>query len=93
MTGDFFTKPNQGSLFWKFRDMIMGVVVQPDPGPGKSKRKKEVTRKYKYVQAMHGSCSMDTGVCWRYDIPRILGEQGRTTDGRPCIWQPLIDAQ
>ena len=26
MTVDFFTKPNQGSLFRQFRDMIMGVV-------------------------------------------------------------------
>ena len=34
MTGDFFTKPNQGSLFRRFRDMIMGVVMQPDPGKG-----------------------------------------------------------
>ena len=28
-TGDFFTKPNQGSLFRRFRYMIMGVVVKP----------------------------------------------------------------
>ena len=34
MTGDFFTKPNQGSLFRRFRDMIMVVVSQPDPGKG-----------------------------------------------------------
>ena len=34
MTGDFFTKPNQGSLFRQFHDMIMGVVRQPDPGKG-----------------------------------------------------------
>ena len=37
MTGDFLTKPNQGSLYKRFRDVIMGVVEQPDPGPGKSK--------------------------------------------------------
>ena len=41
MTGDFFTKPNQGALYRKFRDMIMGVVEQPDPGPGKSKASKK----------------------------------------------------
>ena len=35
MTGDFFTKPNQGNMFRRFRDLIMGVVAQPDPGPGK----------------------------------------------------------
>ena len=38
MTGDFFTKPNQGALFRRFRDFIMGVVAQPDPGPGKYKK-------------------------------------------------------
>ena len=38
MTGDFLTKPTQGALFRRFRDQIMGVVAQPDPGPGKSKK-------------------------------------------------------
>jgi hypothetical protein len=37
MTGDFLTKPLQGALFTRFRDLIMGVVAQPDPGPGKPK--------------------------------------------------------
>ena len=41
MTGDFLTKPTQGALFRKFRDQIVGVVVQPDPGPGKSKKVSE----------------------------------------------------
>ena len=36
MTVIFFTKPNQGLLFRRFRDMIMGVVRQPDPGKGKN---------------------------------------------------------
>ena len=35
MTADYFTKPLQGALFTRFRDLIMGVTVQPDPGPGK----------------------------------------------------------
>ena len=34
MTGDLFTKPNQVSLFRRFRDMIMGVVRQTDPRKG-----------------------------------------------------------
>ena len=38
MTGDFFTKPTQGALFQKFRDLIMGVEEHPDPGPGKPKK-------------------------------------------------------
>ena len=37
MIGDFFAKPNQGALFIKFRDMIMGVEEARDPGPGKAK--------------------------------------------------------
>jgi hypothetical protein len=35
MTADFGTKSLQGSLFKKFRDRIMGVVVAQDPGSGK----------------------------------------------------------
>ena len=38
MTGDFFTKLNQGALFRRFRDLIMGIMTQPDPGPGNSKK-------------------------------------------------------
>ena len=30
MTVDFFTKPLQGSLFKRFRDLIMGVTLHPD---------------------------------------------------------------
>jgi hypothetical protein len=35
MSADFATKPLQGALFKKFRDMIMGVVPVQDPGTGK----------------------------------------------------------
>ena len=38
MTCDLFTKPNLGALFRRFRDLIMGVVAQPDPVPGKYKK-------------------------------------------------------
>ena len=38
MIGDYMTKPNQGALFTKFRDQIMGVVPAKDPGPGKPKK-------------------------------------------------------
>ena len=34
MTGDFFNKRNQGSLFRQLRDMIMGMVSQLDPVEG-----------------------------------------------------------
>ena len=37
MTGDFLTKPNQGSLFERLRGVIMGIVEQPDTGPGNSR--------------------------------------------------------
>ena len=40
MTADFWTKPLQGSLFRKFRDLIMGVCVQPAPGVTKRNRVK-----------------------------------------------------
>ena len=40
MIGDFMTKCLQGTLFWEFRDQIMGVVVPTqDQGPGKAKMK------------------------------------------------------
>ena len=47
MTGDFFTKPLQGALFKRFRDLIMGVVEHPEPSQEvpASKGKKRVTEK------------------------------------------------
>jgi hypothetical protein len=36
MIGDYATKPLQGALFRKFRDQIMGVTPERDPGPGKT---------------------------------------------------------
>jgi hypothetical protein len=39
MIGNYATKPLQGALFRKFRDLIMGVVLPAqDPGPGKTDR-------------------------------------------------------
>ena len=40
MIGDFMTKPNQGALFMKFRDQIMGVIPARSPGPGRVKKGK-----------------------------------------------------
>jgi hypothetical protein len=37
MIADFATKPLQGALFKRFRDMIMGVVPAEDPGKEKLK--------------------------------------------------------
>ena len=46
MIADFMTKPNQGALFCRFRDQIMGVVKAQDPGPGKApKGKKKKVKK------------------------------------------------
>ena len=42
MTGDFWTKPLQGALFRRFRDLIMGVIPQREPRgekPSKTKLK------------------------------------------------------
>ena len=43
MIGDFMTKPLQGALFCKFRDQIMGVIPDQDPGPGMSQPGKAQT--------------------------------------------------
>lgn len=43
MTGDFWTKPLQGALFRRFRDLIMGVIPQPDPRKSKLQKKKKKT--------------------------------------------------
>ena len=40
MVGDYMTKPLQGALFRKFRDLIMGVVSVTDPAPSKTKHNK-----------------------------------------------------
>ena len=45
MIGDFMTKPLQGALFRKFREQIMGVIPEQDPGPGKSQPGKPQTGK------------------------------------------------
>ena len=45
MTADYFTKPNQGALFKRFRDLIMGVTAQADPGVGKPKRSRKVGKR------------------------------------------------
>ena len=45
MTGDFWTKPLQGSCFRRMRDLIMGVVPQNLPRVSKSKRKKAELKK------------------------------------------------
>ena len=45
MIGDFMMKPNQGALFKRFRDQIMGVVAAQDPGPGKIRKKKPLKKK------------------------------------------------
>ena len=41
MTADFYTKPLQGAMFRNFRDKIMDVASQPDPGPGKKADRKK----------------------------------------------------
>ena len=38
MIGDFMTKPTQGSVFKRFRDQLMGVVVAQPPGKGKPRK-------------------------------------------------------
>ena len=45
MIGDFMTNPLQGSLFRKFINQIMGVILAQDPGPGNSQPGKAQTGK------------------------------------------------
>ena len=61
MIGDFFTKPNQGALFIKFRDMIMGVEAPVGPGPGKPKghRKKKTVEKHQDKPGSHKVSKLD----------------------------------
>ena len=48
MTGDLLTKLNQGYIFKRFRDLIMGFMPQTDPNNGKQdNRKKNQTKKSK----------------------------------------------
>ena len=47
MIGDFVTKPIQGALFRKFRDHIMGVIPEQDPGTGKDQTGKTQPGKFK----------------------------------------------
>ena len=48
MTGDFLTKPNQGSIFNKFRDLIVRSMPKTDPiGVKQGNRKKNKTKKSK----------------------------------------------
>ena len=44
MTGDFWTKPLQGSSFRRLRDLVMGVVPQELPRTAKTKLKKATTK-------------------------------------------------
>ena len=44
MTGNFWTKPLQGSSFRRLRDLVMGVVPQELPRTAKTKLKKATTK-------------------------------------------------
>jgi hypothetical protein len=71
MIGDFMTKPNQGALFKKFRDQIMGVT------PGKSLRPEKVKDK---TFLTHKSL-VKRG---KLDHRSVLdGERKRTKNGQP----------
>jgi hypothetical protein len=47
MTGDFWTKPLQGSSFRRMQDLIMGVVPQNLPRESKTKKKKNEQKEIK----------------------------------------------
>jgi hypothetical protein len=68
MIGDYMTKPNQGALFTKFRDQIMGVIPAKNPGPGKVKSNKNLVQQSSNVKLAHRSV--------------LDGEHKRTSDGQ-----------
>ena len=71
MTGDFLTKPNQGAVFRKFRDLIMVVVPQPDPGPGKPKKKASDGSVKRDGRPSSKRQSLAEGVCWNLANRRL----------------------
>ena len=79
MTGDLFTKPNQGALFMRFRDLIMGFVDQPDPVPGKSKKVSTSTRSKS--ANVKGDQVNPAGTTWPQECVGLLWEpDGRRID-------------
>ena len=70
MIGDFMTKPNQGSLFTKFRNQIMGVTPAKSPRPGIVKDDKSLVKQGKLN---HRSV---------LDGDRKLTKNGQRTNGR-----------
>jgi len=55
MIGDYMTKPLQGALFRKFRDLIMGVVFAKDSGKGSKKIRKHQRKKSKKKKSLASS--------------------------------------
>ena len=79
MTGDLFTKPIQGALFRSFRDLIMGVLAQPDPGPGNSKKLRTSTRSKS--ANVKGDQVKPAGTTWPQECVGMPWEpDGRHTD-------------
>jgi hypothetical protein len=74
MIGDHMTKPNQGALFTKFRDQLMGVTPAKNPGPGRIKKDTNFFNNQSLVQrATEG----------KLDHRSVLGgERKRETDER-----------
>ena len=64
ITGYFFTNPNQGSLFRRFTDMIMGVVVQPDSGLVNPKNTYRGSLWYSDDKVEFRNLLIIAGVCW-----------------------------
>ena len=72
MTGDFWTKPLQGALFRRFRDLIMGVIPQPEPRgekPSKTKLKDPNTDGKK-------TNPVSAGACWKTAISLHVALRG-----------------
>ena len=81
MIGDCMMKPNQGALFTKFRDQLMGVVPAKGPGPGNIKKDTQKDQKDQIVFTNQRLVQRATG--GKLDHSSVLGgERKRATNER-----------
>ena len=81
MTGDYWTKPLQGALFKRFRDLIMGVMPNLSPEvPSLARQRGRVRTLIKPKPNQ-----MSAGVCWRTKISPHPALKDLKTGHRPVM--------
>ena len=80
MTGNYFTKPLQGALFKRFRDLIMGVM--PHPEISDEKKNKQSTEAN--LEGHNGQVNLTSGKPGRKSRRHrsVLGNSGSATKVR-----------